>query len=41
MKPRPQLATMIKGQVFDGFLLVRSATQRTSGLPAANCTTFE
>lgn len=30
MKPQPQLATMIKGQVFEGFLLVRSATQRTS-----------
>ena len=30
MKPQPQLATMIKGQVFDGFLLVRAATQRTS-----------
>ena len=30
MKPQPQLAMMIKGQVFDGFLLVRSAVQRTS-----------
>ena len=30
MKAQPQLATMIKGQVFDGFLLVRAATQRTS-----------
>lgn len=30
MKQQPQLATMIKGQVFDGFLLTRSAVQRTS-----------
>ena len=30
MKEQPQLMAMIKGQVFDGFLLVRSATQRTS-----------
>ena len=30
MKPQPQLATMIKGQVFDGYLMVRTATQRTS-----------
>ena len=30
MREQPQLATMIKGQVFDGFLLVRQATQRTS-----------
>ena len=30
MKPQPQLATMIKGQVFDGYLMVRAATQRTS-----------
>ncbi|MBQ6595584.1 MAG: HD domain-containing protein [Clostridia bacterium] len=30
MKPQPMLADMIKGQVFDGFLLTRSATQRTS-----------
>ena len=30
MKPQPQLATMIKGQVFDGFLMVRASTQRTS-----------
>ena len=30
MKQQPQLATMIKGQVFDGFLLVRAAAQRTS-----------
>ena len=30
MKEQPQLLTMIKGQVFDGYLLVRSATQRTS-----------
>lgn len=29
-KPQPKLAEMIKGQVFDGFLLVRSCTQRTS-----------
>ena len=29
-KPQPRLADMIKGQVFDGFLLVRSAVQRTS-----------
>ena len=30
MKEQPQLATMIKGQVLDGFLLVRAAAQRTS-----------
>lgn len=30
MKPQPQLATMIKGQVFDGYLMVRASTQRTS-----------
>ena len=30
MKEQPQLLTMIKGQVFDGYLLVRAATQRTS-----------
>ena len=30
MREQPQLASMIKGQVFDGFLLVRQATQRTS-----------
>ncbi len=30
MKEQPRLLTMIKGQVFDGYLLVRSATQRTS-----------
>ena len=30
MKQQPQLASMIKGQVFDGFLLVRAAAQRTS-----------
>jgi len=30
MKPQPQLAEMIKGQMFDGFLLTRAATQRTS-----------
>lgn len=30
MKQQPQLATMIKGQVFDGFLLTRTATQKTS-----------
>jgi 3'-5' exoribonuclease len=30
MKQQPQLAQMIKGQVFDGFLLTRSAEQRTS-----------
>ena len=30
MRQQPQLTAMIKGQVFDGFLLVRSATQRTS-----------
>lgn len=30
MKPQPQLATMIKGQLFDGYLIVRSAAQRTS-----------
>ena len=30
MKPQPQLATMIKGQVFDGYLMVRASAQRTS-----------
>ena len=30
MKEQPQLGTMIKGQMLDGFLLVRQATQRTS-----------
>lgn len=30
MKQQPQLTTMIKGQVFDGFLLCRSAAQKTS-----------
>ena len=30
MKQQPQLAAMIKGQMFDGFLLVRAAAQRTS-----------
>ena len=30
MREQPQLASMIKGQVFDGFLLVRQAAQRTS-----------
>ena len=30
MKPQPQLALMMKGQMFDGFLLVRNASQRTS-----------
>ena len=30
MKAQPQLATMLKNQAFDGFLLVRAATQRTS-----------
>ena len=30
MKKQPQLAEMIKGQIFDGFLLTRTATQRTS-----------
>ena len=30
MKPQPQLALMIKGQMFDGYLLVRTASQRTS-----------
>lgn len=30
MKQQPQLAGMIKGQVFDGFLLTRSAAQKTS-----------
>lgn len=29
MKQQPQLASMIKGQVFDGFLLTRSAAQKT------------
>ena len=30
MKPQPRLAEMIKGQMFDGFLLTRTASQRTS-----------
>ena len=30
MKPQPRLAEMIKGQMFDGFLLTRAASQRTS-----------
>lgn len=30
MKQQPQLQAMIKGQMLDGFLLVRSAVQRTS-----------
>ena len=30
MKPQPQLASMLKNQAFDGFLLVRAAPQRTS-----------
>ena len=30
MKEQPRLAQMIKGQMFDGYLMVRSATQRTS-----------
>jgi len=30
MKPQPQLASMIKGQVFDGYLLTRAAAQRAS-----------
>ena len=30
MKEQPRLAEMIKGQVFDGFLLTRTAVQRTS-----------
>ena len=30
MKQQPHLAEMIKGQVFDGFLLTRTAAQRTS-----------
>lgn len=30
MKQQPVLAEMIKGQMFDGFLLTRTATQRTS-----------
>jgi len=30
MKQQPRLAEMIKGQMFDGFLLTRTATQRTS-----------
>ena len=29
MKQQPQLADMIKSQMFDGFLLTRAATQRT------------
>ena len=30
MKYQPQLADMIKGQLFDGYLLIRAAAQRTS-----------
>lgn len=30
MKQQPKLTEMIKGQMFDGFLLTRTATQRTS-----------
>jgi len=30
MREQPQLGSMIKGQVFDGYLLVRQAQQRTS-----------
>ena len=30
MKPQPQLAFMLKGQMFDGYLLVKAASQRTS-----------
>ena len=30
MKQQPRLAAMIQGQMFDGFLLVRAAAQRTS-----------
>lgn len=30
MKEQPQLAQMIKGQMFDGYLLVRAAAQRTA-----------
>lgn len=30
MKQQPRLGEMIKGQVFDGFLLVRAASQKTS-----------
>ena len=30
MKPQPRLAEMITGQMFDGFLLTRAASQRTS-----------
>ena len=30
MREQPRLGSMIKGQVFDGYLLVRQATQRTS-----------
>ena len=30
MKQQPQLAQMIKSQMFDGFLLTRTAAQRTS-----------
>jgi len=30
MKQQPQLTAMIKGQVFDGFLLTRAAAQKTS-----------
>ena len=37
MREQPQLASMIKGQVFDGFLLVRQATQRTSKKPSNTC----
>ena len=30
MKQQPQLSSMIKGQVFDGYLLIRSAVQKTA-----------
>ena len=29
MKPQPQLAGMIRGQIFDGYLMVRSSVQKT------------
>ena len=29
-QPQPQLAAMLRGQMFEGFLLVKAAEQRTS-----------
>ena len=36
MKPQPQLASMLKNQSFDGFLLVRAATQSAPPPTAAS-----